>query len=161
MAFCATEPMWSETAHPLMFALVSAAYGTSIAALVCSIACSRNAVVIGLLETTWLVNFGRISYGFYLYHNLIPDLTRNHHAVAFFGGTVPLWAHALGVVASFAISLLLAVLSWRLIEEPILRLKTRYASADTAANVSATSQPTLAPDRTHRTRDKTAASDAA
>jgi peptidoglycan/LPS O-acetylase OafA/YrhL len=111
--------------NPVLFTLISAAYGLCIAALVCSIACCRNAVVIGLLEANWLVSFGRISYGFYLYHNLIPDLTRNHHAAALFGGTVPVWAHAVGIAASFAISLTIAVLSWRLIEEPILRLKTR------------------------------------
>jgi peptidoglycan/LPS O-acetylase OafA/YrhL len=97
--------------------------------LVCSIACCRNAVVIGFLETGWLVSFGRISYGFYLYHNLIPDLTRNRHAEALFGGAVPMWAHAAGIVASFAISLAMAGLSWRFIEAPILRLKTRRPMA--------------------------------
>jgi peptidoglycan/LPS O-acetylase OafA/YrhL len=125
VTLCATEPRWSELDNPLLFTLISALYGICIAALVGSIACCRNAVVIGLLETGWLVSFGRISYGFYLYHNLIPDLTRNHHAAALFGGTVPVWAHAVGIAASFAISLTIAVLSWRLIEEPILRLKTR------------------------------------
>ncbi len=39
------------------------------------------------------------------YHNLIPDLTRNHRAQALFGGAVPLWAHTLGIAASFGISL--------------------------------------------------------
>jgi len=128
VAFCATEPMWSELGNPMLFTAVSAAYGLCIAALVCSIACCRNAVIIGLLETGWLVSFGRISYGFYLYHNLIPDLTRNHHAAALFGGVVPLWAHVAGIAGSFAIALTMAVLSWRLIEEPILRLKTRRAA---------------------------------
>ncbi|SEE87690.1 Peptidoglycan/LPS O-acetylase OafA/YrhL, contains acyltransferase and SGNH-hydrolase domains [Burkholderia sp. WP9] len=133
VAFCATEPTWSEVGNPVLFTLISAAYGLCIAALVCSIACCRNAVVIGLLETSWLVSFGRISYGFYLYHNLIPDLTRNHHAEALFGGTVPLWAHVAGIAGSFAISLAMAVLSWRLIEEPILRLKTPRAPASSHA----------------------------
>jgi len=36
-----------------------------------------------------------------------------------------MWAHALGIVASFAISLGIALLSWRFIEEPVLRLKAR------------------------------------
>jgi peptidoglycan/LPS O-acetylase OafA/YrhL len=129
VGLCASEPRWSEVSDPLLFTMISAVYGVCIAALVGSIACCRNATVIGLLETGWLVSFGRISYGFYLYHNLIPDLTRNHHAVAFFGGAVPMWAHAAGIAASFAISLAIAVLSWRLIEEPILRLKTRRQPA--------------------------------
>jgi peptidoglycan/LPS O-acetylase OafA/YrhL len=125
IALCATEPRWSQADNPLAFTAISGAYGVCIAALVGSIACCRNATVMRLLETGWLVSFGRISYGFYLYHNLIPDLTRNHHAEALFGGTVPMWAHVAGIVASFAISLVIAVLSWRLIEEPVLRLKLR------------------------------------
>ena len=137
VGLCASEPLWSELANPLWFTMVSALYGVCIAALVGSIACCRNAVVVGLLETGWLVSFGRISYGFYLYHNLIPDPSRNHHAEAFFGGTVPMWAHAAGIVTSFAISLTIAVLSWRLIEEPILRLKTRQKPALTARPVGA------------------------
>jgi peptidoglycan/LPS O-acetylase OafA/YrhL len=127
---------------------------------VCSIACCRNAVVIGLLETSWLVNFGRISYGFYLYHNLIPDLTRNRHATAFFGGTVPLWAHLAGIAASFAISLTMAVLSWRLIEAPILRLKTRRAQTDTTNRVVAQTPPPFAARNERALRDEGAASDA-
>lgn len=125
VTLCATEPVWSQVNNPLEFTAISGAYGVCIAALVGSIACCRHPVVTGFLQTRWLVSFGRISYGFYLYHNLIPDLTRNHHAQALFGGTVPMWAHAVGIVASFAISLVIAVLSWRLIEEPVLRLKTR------------------------------------
>jgi peptidoglycan/LPS O-acetylase OafA/YrhL len=74
-----------------------------------------------------------------------------------------MWAHAAGIVASFAISLTIAVLSWRLIEEPILRLKTRRpahaarpASALTPASAAATSAP-----RNERTlREDSTASDA-
>jgi peptidoglycan/LPS O-acetylase OafA/YrhL len=126
-ALCATEPRWAQVNDPTLFTAVNALYGVCTTALVCSIACCRNTVATGLLETGWLAGFGRISYGFYLYHNLIPDLSRNHRATAFFGGTVPGWAHAVGIVGSFAISLVMAILSWRLIEEPILRLKTRRA----------------------------------
>lgn len=158
VGFCATEPMWSRLDSPMLFTMVSGAYGLCIAALVCSIACCRNAVVIGLLETRGLVSFGRISYGFYLYHNLIPDLTRNHHAAALFGGTVPVWAHVAGIAGSFAVSLAMAVLSWRLIEEPILRLKTRQAPAPART-------PAMSPSRQERSErplpDERAASDAA
>jgi peptidoglycan/LPS O-acetylase OafA/YrhL len=161
--FCATEPVWGQLSNPLAFTAISALYGASIAALVCSIACCRNAAVIGLLETGWLVNFGRISYGFYLYHNLIPDLTRNHHATAFFGGTVPMWAHVAGIVASFLISLTMAVLSWRLIEAPILRLKTRRTpvTADTASPAAAQTPAVFAASNRRALRDERAASDAA
>lgn len=152
VGFCATEPRWREVDSPLLFTAVSALYGMCIAALVCSIACCRNAFVIGLLETGWLVSFGRISYGFYLYHNLIPDLTRNHHAAALFGGTVPVWAHVVGIAGSFVISLAMAMLSWRLIEEPILRLKSRPASAASPSRRERTE---------HSSRNDSTASDAA
>ncbi|MFM0002587.1 acyltransferase [Paraburkholderia dipogonis] len=163
VGFCATEPIWSQVDNPLLFTVVSASYGVCIAALVCSIACCRNAVVIGLLETKWLVSFGRISYGFYLYHNLIPDLTRNHHAAALFGGTVPVWAHVAGIAGSFVISLVMAMLSWRLIEEPILRLKTRRAQATAATSASAYTPAALRSRREraeHSSRNESAASDA-
>jgi peptidoglycan/LPS O-acetylase OafA/YrhL len=163
VGFCTTEPIWSQLDNPLLFTVVSASYGVCIAALVCSIACCRNAVVIGLLETKWLVSFGRISYGFYLYHNLIPDLTRNHHAAALFGGTVPVWAHVAGIAGSFVISLVMAMLSWRLIEEPILRLKTRRAPATAATSASAYTPAALRSRREraeHSSRNESAASDA-
>ncbi|MFM0720217.1 acyltransferase [Paraburkholderia strydomiana] len=162
VGLCATEPRWSGLDNPMLFTVISAVYGVCIAALVGSIACCRNAVVIGMLEAGWLVSFGRISYGFYLYHNLIPDLTRNHHAAAFFGGTVPMWAHAAGIAASFAISLAIAVLSWRLIEEPILRLKTRRKSAAHAARPVAAQTPSALKLRNGRAlREDSTTSDAA
>ncbi|MFM0738210.1 acyltransferase [Paraburkholderia xenovorans] len=151
VGFCATEPGWSGLGNPLAFTVVNALYGLCIAALVCSIACCRSALVIALLETSWLASLGRISYGFYLYHNLIPDLTRNRHAAALFGGTVPMWAHALGIVASFAISLTLAMLSWRLIEAPILRLKTPRGTPSDAANRNTPSSPVRPSARRART----------
>jgi peptidoglycan/LPS O-acetylase OafA/YrhL len=162
VGLCATEPRWSELDNPMLFTVISAVYGVCIAALVGSIACCRNAVVIGMLEAGWLVSFGRISYGFYLYHNLIPDLTRNRHAAAFFGGTVPMWAHAAGIAASFAISLAIAVLSWRLIEEPILRLKTRRKSAAHAARPVPAQTPSALKLRNGRAlREDSTTSDAA
>ncbi|MGF6957932.1 acyltransferase family protein [Paraburkholderia youngii] len=137
IGLCAAEPRWSTLDDPLLFTAISAMYGIGIAALVASIACCRNAAVMGLLQTRWLAGLGRISYGFYLYHNLIPDLTRNRHAEALFGGTVPMWAHMLGIVASFAISLGIALLSWRLIEAPILRLRgSRHSSASPSGRPS-------------------------
>jgi len=64
VGFCAAEPVWSRLASPVLFTLVSAMYGVSIVALVCAIACCRNALVIKALEARWLAGFGRISYGF-------------------------------------------------------------------------------------------------
>lgn len=134
VGLCTAEPVWARLASPVLFMLVSATYGVSIVALVCAIACCRNALVIKVLEARWLAGFGRISYGFYLYHNLIPDLTRNRHAEAYFGGAVPYWAHAAGVMASFGISLGIAMVSWRWIEKPILRLRSSMVRVDTTSS---------------------------
>jgi peptidoglycan/LPS O-acetylase OafA/YrhL len=161
LSLCMTEPKWSALDNPLLFTAISAVYGMGIAALVGSIACCRNEVVLGLLETRWLAGLGRISYGFYLYHNLIPDPTRNHHAEAWFGGTVPIWAHAAGIATSFAISLTLAMLSWRWIEKPLLRFKTQPAADDHTRAATAASTPAQSPSREKRAlRKDRAASDA-
>jgi peptidoglycan/LPS O-acetylase OafA/YrhL len=163
IGLCASEPAWSALDEPLLFTGVSALYGACIAALVCSVACCRNAVVMSLLESRWLASFGRISYGFYLYHNLIPDPSRTHRAQTLFGGVVPIWAHAAGVATSFAISLAMAVLSWRFIEAPILRLKSNEKPAQTGPAVATHTQTRLAqaPRKERALRDDSAASDAA
>jgi peptidoglycan/LPS O-acetylase OafA/YrhL len=110
----------------LRFTLLYVLYGASIAALVCSVASSGNGALLRVLEWAPLVSLGRISYGFYLYHGFIPDFARSARVVAMFGASgIPWWAHAASVVASFALTLMLARLSWRFVEEPILRLKNR------------------------------------
>jgi peptidoglycan/LPS O-acetylase OafA/YrhL len=125
-ALAATQPLWKLAASPVVYTGLCMLYGVCIAATVCSIACSGSARLVGLLETRWLASLGRISYGFYLYHNFVPNFARLARVKAMFGGqAVPWWVQALGVAASFVVALVLAKLSWRYIEEPVLRLKTR------------------------------------
>jgi peptidoglycan/LPS O-acetylase OafA/YrhL len=82
-----------------------------------------------LLETGWLASFGRISYGFYLYHNFVPNPARLTRVEALFHGAgVPWWLQMTGVAVSFLIALALAQLSWRFIEEPILRRKSDWTA---------------------------------
>lgn len=136
VALCATEPGWTQSATPLAYTAICTLYGIVIAALVCSIACS-SARLPGLLETGWLVSLGRISYGFYLYHNFVPNPAHLSRVRALFhGAPVPGWVQLLGVGVSFAVALLLAKLSWRYIEQPILRRKTEWTMR--VVNASAT-----------------------
>lgn len=136
-AFCTTEPQWTQTARPLAYTSICTLYGIAIAALVCSIACSSSARLLGLLEIGWLVSLGRISYGFYLYHNFVPNPAHMGRVRALFhGAPVPGWAQLLGAGVSFAVALLLAKLSWRYIEQPILRHKTEWTMR--VVNASAT-----------------------
>ncbi|SAL57000.1 acyltransferase [Caballeronia peredens] len=123
---CRAEPAWEGIASPWRFTALYLLYGACIAALVCAVACSDSAVLMRVLEWPPLASLGRISYGFYLYHGVIPDFTKSARAIALFGASgIPLWAHAASFTASFLLTLMLARLSWRFIEEPVLRLKNR------------------------------------
>jgi peptidoglycan/LPS O-acetylase OafA/YrhL len=124
---CATEPDWTTAASPAVYALICTCYGIGIAALVCAVACSGSSALVSVLETPWLASLGRISYGFYLYHNFVPDPARLNRVKALFHGVgEPAWLRFAGIVISFGVSLLLAKLSWRFIEAPILRRKAEW-----------------------------------
>ncbi|SIO59426.1 acyltransferase family protein [Paraburkholderia phenazinium] len=126
-ALCVTEPNWSAVANPAVYTLVCTLYGMGIAALVCAVACSGSTALVGVLETGWLASLGRISYGFYLYHNFVPDPARLNRVKALFHGAAePTWVRFAGIAISFGVSLWLAKLSWRFIEAPILRRKAEW-----------------------------------
>ena len=75
-----------------------------------------------LLSWKPLRALGIVSYGFYVYHDLLHDFYSD-------------WAHRLSdryaypltLMIAFAATLLIAALSYRLIEKPLLRLKDRFA----------------------------------
>jgi peptidoglycan/LPS O-acetylase OafA/YrhL len=76
-----------------------------------------------LLEWAPLASFGRVSYGFYLYHNLLPRPWLGRVADG-------LGAHGAAreptvALVAFAVSLALAIASWTLVERPLLALKDR------------------------------------
>jgi peptidoglycan/LPS O-acetylase OafA/YrhL len=79
---------------------------------------NQRSLLARVLELPWIRGFGRISYGFYLYHNLLP------HWILFrlTGWRAPEWLEA-GL--SFGLGLGLAMLSWKLVEQPLLKLKDR------------------------------------
>lgn len=132
---CSVEPAWEVIASPLRFTALYVLYGASITALVCSIASGESAALIRVLEWAPLAALGRISYGFYLYHGFIPNFTKSNRIIAMFGASgIPWWAHALSAIASFVLTLTLAKLSWRFIEEPILRLKNRRFTRKTESS---------------------------
>ncbi len=66
------------------------------------------------LTSRWLVYTGTISYGLYLLHRIPFDM-----AVAFRLDRYPMLALLMGMLASY----ILAILSWSLLETPLLRLK--------------------------------------
>jgi peptidoglycan/LPS O-acetylase OafA/YrhL len=71
---------------------------------------------------------GKISYGLYLIHPMIFWTLQSHNMYAKVGlGRYPYFAEALGVVLAFGLSFLIAAISWRFYESPILGLKRRLA----------------------------------
>ena len=84
--------------------------------------------VVALLDWAPLAYLGTISYGFYLFHNLIP---------ARFGALPASFAHvpmpeivrdALPEMLQFALAVLLAHLSWRYLEKRLLDFKKPIAA---------------------------------
>ncbi|MBB3997982.1 acyltransferase family protein [Aureimonas pseudogalii] len=84
------------------------------ALVVWGVVTSRSTLLNRSLSVEWLVETGRISYGLYLYHFPIA-------ALCFVGGLSP-WSN---LVVTFAFSVPLAILSWHLMERPLLQMKLR------------------------------------
>jgi peptidoglycan/LPS O-acetylase OafA/YrhL len=84
-----------------------------------AVAQAQESRLVRLLEWAPLAYLGRISYGFYLYHNL-------------FWLSAPLhgpWGVVVSMGFNFAASLALATASWVLIERPLLRRQKGYVGA--------------------------------
>ena len=77
------------------------------------------------LRSQWLVRVGTVSYMFYLLHAFVIKVFR----VVFANIMVSHWVlnRTLQVAGSLATTLLLAKLSWKYFESPILSLKSRFA----------------------------------
>jgi len=79
-------------------------------------------VVKTFMENKWVVYGGKISYGIYLYHKVIPTLFIS--SVERAGYEMPnRW---LTMMVSIALTFLISHLSWKLIESPILKLKKNF-----------------------------------
>lgn len=103
---------------PLSFYFAGLAFSSSLVAYVVA---SPDSRLVRFLETRPLRWFGTISYGFYVYHALLPGpekLTRHFGALA----AVP---HAVWIVLQLVCATLLADLSWRWFERRFLALKRR------------------------------------
>jgi peptidoglycan/LPS O-acetylase OafA/YrhL len=109
-------------AYPADVALLISAVpfwaGSALAGLViAAVYLNQESRLVRALEWAPVAYLGRISYGFYLWHNLLP-----HRPLAALGLRAPDAAEA---VAAFGLATVVASLSWRLIERPALALKHR------------------------------------
>lgn len=93
--------------------------------------------IVRFLRARPLAYLGRISYGLYLYHFVFLMLTNEIiRANAWRADAV--WTKAPAVAASF----LVAVLSWKYVERPILRWRDRYDYQESSSPVSRHATPT-------------------
>jgi peptidoglycan/LPS O-acetylase OafA/YrhL len=119
---------------PVMQAVVDLAIIIGSAAIVIWIATNQSTRVTQFLEWRPLEYVGRISYGVYLYHMFIPDFGSGGKLASKLGlphGSA--FVSVLGLLVCFAMTVGVAHLSWRYIEQPILRLKDRRVGRHTAA----------------------------
>ena len=76
-----------------------------------------------VLEWGPVAGFGRISYGFYLYHNLLPRWLV--YRLAQWAGLGWRPSEPVEAVVAFVLGLALAIASWRLVERPLQAFKDR------------------------------------
>jgi peptidoglycan/LPS O-acetylase OafA/YrhL len=128
-------------------------YGFSLIALAVA---ALIAVALTAREGSWLrralscaalTTLGKYSYALYVFHQPVLAILRDHGLGS---GMLPrLWGSQLpGLLAfgaiGFALSMLCALLSWRLIEAPFLRLKRRLPTAGGALPTAGGALPTSA-----------------
>ncbi|MFP6558867.1 acyltransferase family protein [Paraburkholderia sp. B3] len=82
-----------------------------------------DSVPVAILELRPLAWLGTISYGFYLFHNLVPSKLGEAPALYAHLGLPPVVEAALPLAVQFALALLLAHLSWQLLEKRVLDWK--------------------------------------
>ncbi|PXW27412.1 acyltransferase family protein [Paraburkholderia caballeronis] len=83
----------------------------------------QDSALVAALDMRMLAYLGTISYGFYLFHNLIPSRLGVDPALYDRLDVPPLVQEALPVAMQFALAVLLAHLSWQLLEKRMLEWK--------------------------------------
>lgn len=90
---------------------------------------AQNGTLVALLETPVLRGLGVVSYGFYIFHNLVLGQTNalTRHMIEIFVVTAPPADSASFTMARFAVSLVitfaLSILFFVVLERPLLRLR--------------------------------------
>lgn len=113
-----SAPVWERPA--VLSWVVQPSVIACVAALTLCTVIARPARL-GWLLAPWLVHLGRMSYGLYLFHYLVPQALNLH--VPFVAGLTEGPEKLLRVAIWLVLSIVAAELSWRFVEQPALRLK--------------------------------------
>jgi peptidoglycan/LPS O-acetylase OafA/YrhL len=84
---------------------------------------SFSGVIGSTLENSAMIALGRISYGVYVIHNFVPGLISKTPILWRVSSLPEYWAAIVYIVVTIG----LAILSWKIIERPILRMKTKFS----------------------------------
>ncbi|WP_310629819.1 acyltransferase [Paraburkholderia sp.] len=117
------------TQRALLPGLLDIGLSMSLGAVFLWIVRAQDSVLVATLEVKPLAYLGTISYGFYLFHNLVPSRLGDAPALYTRLGLPPFAQDMLALGAQFALSVLLAHLSWRLLEKRVLEWKEPLAGA--------------------------------
>ena len=109
----------------LVFAILTVAVTFAIVGLLAAVYMGQHMSFTRILEWPPLDLLGQISYGFYLFHNFIPNPLGKVFLMLF--GILPSngLKVTVGAALAFAIAAILAYLSWTYFEKPIIQLRTR------------------------------------
>jgi peptidoglycan/LPS O-acetylase OafA/YrhL len=116
-----TPDGWANSRSNLALFSLMAVFFTSLIA----VSISSNSPLKTALEPPWLRRIGKISYGLYLYHYpifVIADLIENDLV----GGKPPLLYYITEIIVTIGLTYLLASVSWKWFETPILKYKDRF-----------------------------------
>jgi peptidoglycan/LPS O-acetylase OafA/YrhL len=124
LAFAASS-LAEATSEGLAYAVLTIVVTMAIALMLGAIYNSQGGWFTAALEWSPLERLGQISYGFYLFHNFVPNPLGRIYFVAF--GSLPsnLLKVTLGAAIVFVISTVAAYVSWTYFERPIIQFRER------------------------------------
>ena len=108
---CPLLARWLAPAQGVGFLLFFGS-GILVAVLLSAIVADQNSLLVRLLELAPLKYIGRISYGLYIYHGFF--------GIALLGTYAPVLRQSFAGLLDIGISIVVAGLSWRYIEAPLL-----------------------------------------
>ncbi len=113
---------------------IMATYGYACVALLCwalvfwgTLQAGTKHLFARFLRSSWLVQFGKYSYGLYVWHMLFGGFIRAGEDAARLRWGLSWSLLPAALLVGIGVSYAVALLSWKLIEEPCARLKERVA----------------------------------